>query len=611
MNLHDITAYDRALGSFIEVTELATKARPNEPQWRKLRRIADQFEPKVMREFLNAVASVQDGTAIGAVRDALSRGDVEGAIERIPWEKLGQPYIERQLTPQLRQALRQAGEVTMRAIPREGAAFAVDNPRVAAFLDRRGADLVVEIGDEQRTALRSVLRQSLDSGLPAQETAQLVKPLVGLTEREMQAVANYRARLVADEASPATIAREVDQYSARLHQARALRIARTETSIAVNQGAREAWQQRIDDGTFEASELQREWVAVIDDATDEDCAALDGVTVGWDESFPGGAEPGELHPNCVVGETIVSPGGALSAVSVRPYNGDLLIIRTAAGNSLTCTPNHPILTNCGWVPARCIHIGSNVVSAGSSEWMRVVNQHAQNIPASIHDVAKAFGSSFGVASVPVPMSAEYFHGDGEGSEVAIVWANRLLRDGHNSPSGKHELQMAFILADIRRHLFACLRSGNEALVRRLLAAHRIVRSFRERLSLLWSSASHASVHRIASPAWGYASFQQPTPYAASVYLVPSRQRQFGLTGGISSSDLRNGKVAPDARSSWPTTTAEHLALAARLRADAVVDVMNVSANTHVYNLQSGTETYLSEGIVSHNCRCVAQNLVRD
>lgn len=317
--LTNLTDYDRALASFIEAAECCLAdgdevAKAKQPVWRQLRRIAAEFEPKVMREFVAAVSQVQDGTRIAAVREALERGDVDAAVESVPWKALGEPYIKSQLVKHLRDAYEKAGALTARNIPVDDDNFDVLNPRVVETLQTRGNDLLQTLADENKTVLRAQWRRfqqrgifetigtGIEAGGSAQDLAKLVKPLIGLTEREAEAVLNYRDNLILDGATG--IAKEVENYSAKLLQARAMRIARTETAIAVNRGQHEAWQQYIDRGLFEPNELEREWVAVGDSC--DLCLPLDGVRVGFDEPFPDGAEPGEIHPSCRC-STTVSP----------------------------------------------------------------------------------------------------------------------------------------------------------------------------------------------------------------------------------------------------------------------------------------------------------------
>jgi hypothetical protein len=50
-----------------------------------------------------------------------------------------------------------------------------------------------------------------------------------------------------------------------------------------------------------------------------------------------------IHHNCILGETCVSTIEGISTIFRRIYEGEIIVITTASGNILRCTPNHPIL----------------------------------------------------------------------------------------------------------------------------------------------------------------------------------------------------------------------------------------------------------------------------
>src|SRR5262249_40357188 len=57
-----------------------------------------------------------------------------------------------------------------------------------------------------------------------------------------------------------------------------------------------------------------------------------------------------FHPHCVPAGTLVS-GPTVEKGFRRRYEGELIVISTADGDELAITPNHPVLTDRGWVPA--------------------------------------------------------------------------------------------------------------------------------------------------------------------------------------------------------------------------------------------------------------------
>jgi hypothetical protein len=85
---------------------------------------------------------------------------------------------------------------------------------------------------------------------------------------------------------------EIVQTTGEVDAAALERIAVTETSRAFNDGVVEQARQ-IQEET--GVELERIWRA--EGNACEECAGLDGKTVGVNEDFPEG-EPGSIHPNC-------------------------------------------------------------------------------------------------------------------------------------------------------------------------------------------------------------------------------------------------------------------------------------------------------------------------
>jgi len=71
---------------------------------------------------------------------------------------------------------------------------------------------------------------------------------------------------------------------------------------------------------------------------------------------------GLMHPQCFPGHVLVSAPSGIRAADARWYEGDLVVVHTAAGHELPVTPNHPVLTPEGWVAAGLLQIGQDVLS---------------------------------------------------------------------------------------------------------------------------------------------------------------------------------------------------------------------------------------------------------
>ena len=191
-----------------------------------------------------------------------------------------------------------------------------------------------------------------------------------------------------------------------------------------------------------------QWVATLDGRTCADCASRDGLA--WDldgNGLDGNTIPYEtppLHASCVTGDTLVSPIGRISAASKRWVEGEIIIIKTASNNILTCTPNHPILTNKGWVRASEVDKVGNVISYFIGQGVGRGDGNIDQVPTSIEDITSSLFSSSAVMAMPVPVSSEDFHGDKLNSEVAIIGANRELLDTVNTAFLKHVRQFNFV-----------------------------------------------------------------------------------------------------------------------------------------------------------------------
>lgn len=90
---------------------------------------------------------------------------------------------------------------------------------------------------------------------------------------------------------------------------------------------------------------------------------LEGKTFRWDnppECDPGHhAHPGQIW-NCFPGDTSVSLTNGCHYLWRHWYKGSLVVIQHEGGR-LKLTPNHPVLTQRGWIPAEQVDCGDHAV----------------------------------------------------------------------------------------------------------------------------------------------------------------------------------------------------------------------------------------------------------
>lgn len=281
------------------------KRKPTAREWRQLRQIVTRLEPRVLRGFLRFVNAIRADLSPATLLAAIENESAAPLFRSADFDRLAEAAVRETISAPLREAFQATGEVSARMLP-GGAVFEIENTRGIEFLQRQGAALVTNVTDSTRAAIRAASIAAREQGFTAQQTAQLIRPSIGLLDTHAVAVVNRAAKLTEAGFSAAEVAAEAASYAGRLTQYRAMMIARTEPRIAAIAGQREAWEQAIDRGTFARAELRRTWIAVEDNPDPDDpCPRLDGQTVGMDEPFVDpetGDEfdsPPDPHPHCV------------------------------------------------------------------------------------------------------------------------------------------------------------------------------------------------------------------------------------------------------------------------------------------------------------------------
>ena len=270
----------------------------------RLRAIVAAASPRIRRAFLDAVARASAGVDRAALRRALDRGDVAGALATIPWEELGARGLRNRMPRELLGIVESGGDLAAKRLSRSlsvDISFDVTNPRATEWARRNAGALIEEFGRTSLDAVRRLIVDGFERGVTAKRTASLIlESGIGLTERHVLALERYRASLENDpdvNLSQSQVDARVVSRADRMLRTRADTIARTETIAASTQGQLRLWDQAEDEGLIDST-AEVEWVAARDDRTDEDCLGLDGVRRPLHGTFPGGVSGPPLHPDC-------------------------------------------------------------------------------------------------------------------------------------------------------------------------------------------------------------------------------------------------------------------------------------------------------------------------
>jgi intein/homing endonuclease len=142
-----------------------------------------------------------------------------------------------------------------------------------------------------------------------------------------------------------------------------------------------------------------------------------------------GKDPCELC-DCVLPDTKIEIIGETLSAYRRPYRGPVIDFITASGKQLTVTPNHPVLTNRGWVLAHLLQKGDDVVCGPVSNTVETSDFNKMPTAEDIFAVLKirssmVDSSARSVSHSIAPLSVD-FHGDGVFSDGKIELVNTKL-----------------------------------------------------------------------------------------------------------------------------------------------------------------------------------------
>lgn len=325
--------------------------------WRRVQRQISFTQGKLSAETLRAIERlVEDMPSTPRLAELIRAGNVDAVIESV----LADPKLRQAFGPvreELREAVRRAAlnaETTMPRFrpptppgqgaivsgfgqPNIGTRFDLLNPEVAKAVQDLESRSLERMGTEMREAVRQTVARGLQEGVNPTTLARKLRDVIGLTPRQEQIVANYRAELegtrdgnpldraLRDKRFDRTVARgnltpdQIDRmteaYRSRMLTNTASLNARTVAAEAQRVGQRASWEQAIADGTGGTQVLKR-WVhSGVPIEPRPEHLALDWTEVPFDERYPNGdMYPGEHDPwNCRCVETYRVVRAALAA----------------------------------------------------------------------------------------------------------------------------------------------------------------------------------------------------------------------------------------------------------------------------------------------------------
>lgn len=297
------------------------------------------------------------------------------------------------------------------------------------------------------------------------------------------------------------------------------------------------------------------------------CEALEGMTFTLTEF----QQLVPLHPHCLLPGNVVE-GNVIAALK-SSYSGPALQLKTGQGRTLRVTPNHPVLTSHGFMPAEQLREGEELVCDGVDVGLTAGHNNSNaNGPALIEQVFETLRAG---GFTPCNPAADDLHGDARlvDGQIDIAFADRRLLRHVEAKCAKCGSQFSLPVADMLQLLEPAFGMGE---------------------------LSGQSLFG-ATPG-GPSSGELPLNLGSIILDgSPPRARAFGASANwdaarhhpIQQDEPGNAELALDLI--WRNT--------GKILTDRLIEVTNRNINTHVYDLQTTTGIIMSSGIAVSNCKC--------
>lgn len=287
--------------------------------------------PLIREAFLEAMRDARDSIRLQDVIDALSRGDVAAAARALDIQRAFLAPLDQAFAATYFAAGSGHNELLMQMLRRGGLSIEIrfdpGAPRAASWVRQHSSQLITEIVEGQRAAVREALGVGLDAGRNPRTVAldivgrmdkvakRRVGGIVGLTSGQAEVVENARAQLLSGEpaqmeaylkrklrdrrfdrtvreairegrpVSALDVNRIVTRYTDRMLKYRGDVIGRTETLTALSYAQNENMAQLLDTGGIRSDQVLKSWTARLDKRTRDSHVALNGDEVGMTGTF--------------------------------------------------------------------------------------------------------------------------------------------------------------------------------------------------------------------------------------------------------------------------------------------------------------------------------------
>lgn len=464
-------------------------------------------------------------------------------------------------------------------------------------LNRIGIEAVIGVGPADWRAMDALKVRNLSA-------------LRGVTnEMNKQIIRELSDGISLGESMPKLAKRLTDRVD-HIGMTRATTIARTETLHAFNQGAELRYAQAGIDTL--------EWLSAHDPPrVCEECLALDGTTFKIKSNHP---RP-PIHPNCFIEGTRLEMTDDLIAATRAWYDGQVVKLTLLDGRKATVTPNHMLLTPAGFLAAKFVRDGDDIICRAGFEGVQLgIDPNKDNVQPTVEEVFSSFSVSDGVTSRSMPATPVDFHNDGKFIEgnIDIVTSDRFLLGADDSTFNKHIHHDRFGSTDSEPINLSVDGDLASVLVGLAFAADGGMSSRRKTSSFFGGRLAHPEIHGFAAvpgidPILNESESDDVTGTSevrSELFNGQSRvvQSQKFWDVDVDSPGWMDSEVGESAADGVCANTIIISDLLDRhsglVEVQKVVGVdVNPSYHGYIYDFQTLSTLCIGNGVVTSNCRC--------
>lgn len=380
----------------------------------------------------------------------------------------------------------------------------------------------------------------------------------------------------------------------------------------------------------EAGSSKYVWMTRHDNKVRHDHAELNGKTFFWDDppvvdQLRGRrANPGEDY-NCLPGDSRIDILRGVKKAFRRWYGGELTTLVLESGKTLRATPNHPVLTLQGWKPIGSINQGDDLLDI-SEQCAPSVEANKDQGVSMIREIFETLRKTG--LSETLQGESRQFHGDGSDNHVDIINSAGFLRFYWKTLLLKGRSVFAFSVSNKFRFSLGGPLKHLLSFVGRYPFRSSVCRRGQS-LSLSKRGLGHANEISLGLRSNGDIVFSKTPTDGPSIQSGSFRDGEFAFPGNVGrnyrswnwlnliprltrnrNADSGRSKVARDAIRTKSNKLLHFIeSHSFGQKTLRVIEVRREKFFGHVYNFETDSGWYCSDGLIIKNCRCSARPII--